>query len=351
MTPKRFKRSTLKLGFLTWLHPARSRSSRVRKKKNTAELLEEENTIVSCPGLVIWRGTRSTQDYTESWTCDSCEVLNNPTKHLVFDLPAFHCSICKQRRYTDFDVCYNDVRLHDDAQIIRRILQQTKDECMAYAWISAIEIVDAIWGFLMGKTEPSILEEPDLIEKVAREREKIKKSNKKLPRASRVDIGSSKTSSKMLSIYGEVAQKYGIKEKAKEDNEVRKPYKIGETITIPAGNFSAICEAIANGFPVVAFINGGKKLEHLKFGQVYKAPSDEKFKRKGFRHVETHAIVLVGAGRSKGVDYFHFLSSWSPMYCLRMSKDRKISRGGIGKVRASDVLPDPIMVKPDYNVN
>jgi hypothetical protein len=87
-------------------------------------------------------------------------------------------------------------------------------------------------------------------------------------------------------------------------------------------------------------------LQHLKFGQVYKAPSAKKFKRKGYRHVDTHAIVLVGAGRSKGVDYFHFLNSWNPTYCTPITKEGKVRRGGIGKVRASDVLPDPIMIKP-----
>jgi hypothetical protein len=101
MTPKRCKGSTLKLGFLAWLRPAGS-SSRDRKKKHAAELLAEEwqqekedEILAHCPGLMIWRGTRSTQDYSESRTC--CGVSNEPTKCLIFHLPAFYCSICKQR--------------------------------------------------------------------------------------------------------------------------------------------------------------------------------------------------------------------------------------------------------------
>jgi hypothetical protein len=69
---------------------------------------------------------------------------------------------------------------------------------MAFAWIAAIQLVDAIWGFLMGKVERSILDEKDLIDKVAKEREKIMKSKKKLSKASKVDIVSSDVVSNMF---------------------------------------------------------------------------------------------------------------------------------------------------------
>uniref|UniRef100_A0A0A8XTU5 Uncharacterized protein n=1 Tax=Arundo donax TaxID=35708 RepID=A0A0A8XTU5_ARUDO len=81
-----------------------------------------------------------------------------------------------------------------------------------------------------------------------------------------------------------------------------------------------------------------------------------------------HAIVLIGAGKGRNCYFYHFLNSHGGLFCMRICKTRKVnvkvSRGGLrrgkakkfvggfGKVRAQDILLQPVEILryPDPSV-
>ncbi|CAN6271565.1 unnamed protein product [Urochloa humidicola] len=65
------------------------------------------------PGTVEL-GTRSVKE-AKSWTCQECHNENEPTKHLVFDLPATICGICgfdPPEGAADFAFCFAELGMN-----------------------------------------------------------------------------------------------------------------------------------------------------------------------------------------------------------------------------------------------
>ena len=100
-------------------------------------------------------------------------------------------------------------------------------------------------------------------------------------------------------------------------------------------NFYDIVRVLADGYPLTTGIIAGKKFRHLKPGQIYKAPGDDKFVPGKSRI--GHAILLVGAGRIRGMNYYHFINSWGKHFCVQDG-----NRYGFGMVRARDIRFQPI---------
>lgn len=66
----------------------------------------------------------------------------------------------------------------------------------------------------------------------------------------------------------------------------------------------------------------GENFHLLKPGQIYHAPNTG----------DRHAVLLIGAGRHEGVEYYHFLNSWGRYFC------KAGPVGGFGLIRAEDVF-------------
>jgi hypothetical protein len=100
-------------------------------------------------------------------------------------------------------------------------------------------------------------------------------------------------------------------------------------------SFYDIVRVLADGHPLPSGFTPGKKFEELKPGQIYKAPGKEKFI--DGQHSQTgHAIVLIGAGRRRKTNYYHFINTWGMFFCME-----KHGRYGFGMIRASDINMKP----------
>lgn len=127
-------------------------------------------------------------------------------------------------------------------------------------------------------------------------------------------------------------------------------------------NFSSICKLLANGYVMTTTIYAGKKLGKLKPGKIYKSPRRGKTR---------HAITLIGAGRRRQINYYHFLNSWGRHFCLRKRladpnegikvgmrrvpwrklHRRDKARGGFAMLRAKDIASPPVTFLRHYEVS
>lgn len=122
-----------------------------------------------------------------------------------------------------------------------------------------------------------------------------------------------------------------------------KAYTAVSVETIDKNNFEKICEALADGVPLIGVFYHGAKLKDLKYGQIYKAPTLSKFKKHG-RRPTAHAVVIIGAGRECSKEYLYFLNSWGKKFCPRYNESGELVKAGVGKLRFMDLIYNPILL-------
>ncbi|CAN6309765.1 unnamed protein product [Urochloa humidicola] len=316
---------------------------RIRKKKHYD---------ASIPTIVRWeqylpfgggvlRGARSSKDYTKSWTC-LCGVENVPSRRRLFDIPALQCRSCGNKADVEFDFVYDKTMLNG-IPTIRGIKYQENGYCGPYAFTAAAEIDQAIKAALEGKTTSEFIALPldadNLVNNHKRHRKTILQEKKMMKKKKvYMNIGD-EFNKESLELLGAIAKVSGIRQKNFHDQR----HRIASCKRLDRDDFVEICTAIADG-PVVAVFDTGKDLEFLSYGQVYSAPGPHKFLAKDVEHV-SHAVVLVGAGRREGHEYFYFLNSWGTGFCCRFTDQGRLVPGGIGIIRASDIITDPIHLR------
>ncbi|XP_037453859.1 uncharacterized protein LOC119324200 [Triticum dicoccoides] len=291
----------------------------------------------------VFRGDRSSQDYTESWTC-LCTAENGPSRRRLFDIPALQCRSCGREAELDFDFVYDDTLLNGNPAI-RMIRNQIGGHCASYAWTAGAEIDQTIEVSLEGqmdvKLKPLIAQ--DLVKRHERFRKRICRAKGRLKHFN-FEVSDDVFNMDALKLVGALVKVYGIKQEGtKKRHEIGKRHKIDGCTVLDKNNFAEICTAIADG-PVIATFRPGKDCNDLVCGQVYKAADTEKFLAGNYEDLH-HAVVLVGAGRIKRKKYFHFLNSWGEKFCMKVSANGIIFRGGIGMIRAKDLSSDPIHLR------
>jgi len=70
------------------------------------------------------KGFRSVNDG-KAWRC-RCGVVNQPTKHRFFNLPAFQCSQCQRKLKLDFKFCFGEVKANGKS-VVGEVWDQDKD--------------------------------------------------------------------------------------------------------------------------------------------------------------------------------------------------------------------------------
>jgi len=104
-------------------------------------------------------------------------------------------------------------------------------------------------------------------------------------------------------------------------------YKVSKVSTIKRDDYELIATTLADGG-----ILRGKNLEKVKYCTAYKPPPYTRFLEKD-GVPETHAVLLVGAGRKQGKWYF-FFPQLLEEFCCRYNPLGVKLREGNGKVRA-----------------
>jgi hypothetical protein len=144
--------------------------------------------------------------------------------------------------------------------------------------------------------------------------------------------------------------------------------KLEDLSTIQRDDFEEITRCLASGIPLVATYHTGIRRSQLRYCQIYKSPSRYQKSKSpsGPQGSESstspsesqdsgkrskyygHAVVIIGALMEYGAAYVYFVSSWSKLFCARRNKRGKVVRGGIGKIRLSDLTKNLVKVSQPH---
>lgn len=268
-------------------------------------------------------GTRSLKDKDPSlltWRCEKCKRINYPRRYLLTDLPVIQCE-CGEEGDIEFDFSMANVEVNGECPVVNVKNQRKERNCIVFSTASNIEATLRMRQILSG-------EKPE--------------GNKPV-----IDIG------QLLQQYEFIRLHYGINQSPEEKwnstaipclfigvglfgavTEEPRVHELGDHVTVNR-NFYDICRVLADGQPLTTGIVPGKRFRDLKPGQIYKAPKKVKFTAN--KKDTGHAILLIGAGRRRKTNYYHFLNSWGENFCL--TED---GMGGFGMVRASDISLRPL---------
>uniref|UniRef100_A0A0D9WTT0 Uncharacterized protein n=1 Tax=Leersia perrieri TaxID=77586 RepID=A0A0D9WTT0_9ORYZ len=202
------------------------------------------------------RGTRSCME-ARSWICQECKHQNPPTQHLLFDLPVFNCAICgfdSPKGAADFGFCFADLAVNGVCPI-GNVKKQTANACVATSLASAIEITHRVMMVLLeeslSKNGPFIDIE-DLLEKYDKQcLEKGIMVNKKYNIHSLLN---------MLSI---------LRDDGVMEMDSSNLHKITGWTLLGANDFIAASSTLADGYPLIAGFDCGKRIRLLKAGEVF----------------------------------------------------------------------------------
>ncbi|KAM0929837.1 hypothetical protein ACQ4PT_001361 [Festuca glaucescens] len=245
----------------------------------------------------ILRGTRSSCEALHRWECVECKHVNEPKECLLYDLPSFRC---------------NGVRSGIPCAASHLA------ECIATAIAACLEITERVKRVLKGRSTKRI----------------------ELADASGLHSQCKDQSMPDFGIYGLqdlVAMALLATTTGVEHVYGGGYYKMSSAGVIDKNDFEQICEALANGYPLVCTFLAGKNLEKLEYCQLYRPPSAEKFKIRN-KPIMGHAAVIIGAGRYSGIEHVFFLNSYDRVFCVHLDENGVVRKAGVGKIRACDLL-------------
>uniref|UniRef100_A0A0E0M532 Peptidase C1A papain C-terminal domain-containing protein n=1 Tax=Oryza punctata TaxID=4537 RepID=A0A0E0M532_ORYPU len=281
------------------------------------------------------RGLRSSND-AKAWKCKACGTINRPTKHQFFKLPAFTCtnSDCGKEFRGSFKFCLGEIEAQGKTLVGKVLDQQESPLCVAFSYAKAVEIMERVSSVSKGI-------DPDLVGTIDAY-DLHKKFDDKFPEVLSVDC---------------LARDYGLhrvlhtalilRSEASIKVETGEHYIASDVSTVPRDDFELICHNLAEGIPLVATYNPGKRRNRLRYCQIYKSPpppgpGETKLAQLG------HAVVLIGAGMKRGRRFFYFLNSWGEKFCPRKNNQGETVTGGIGKLSETDLTKNVVRLSlPD----
>uniref|UniRef100_A0ACD5W4B9 Uncharacterized protein n=1 Tax=Avena sativa TaxID=4498 RepID=A0ACD5W4B9_AVESA len=272
------------------------------------------------------RGLRSSND-AKPWKC-RCGAINHPKKRRFSDVRSWECRGCKREFKGSFKFCLGEIEV-DGGSLIGEVWDQGDDPyCVAFAYGKGIEVVERV-SCVNNGTDPNEVECIDPIELED-------KLTKKFPVfASNDGITKDKGLHKVLHM-GLLLKEEGIPKMSSRDN-----YQLEDLSTIPRDDFSSIIDCLAEGVPFVATYLAGKRRSKLKYCQIYKSPPRSRYAQKKVKRTG-HAVLLIGGGMDMGRKFFFCVNSWNTKFCPRRNSRGEIIKGGIGKIRASDLTKNVI---------
>lgn len=313
-----------KLSILMGVRGARKRRRMKEKGLSRARRRRIEGLGMSDVPRPFVLGRRSRKDGV-AWTC-KCKTENRPSQHLFVNLPAFSCSNpnCKfDPVRVNFRFSFGNLDANG-VNPIGLIHRQLGDDCLTFAIAKAAEITVRIVLSLLGiqrelgSFNPYHLRDnfvsSQLDEGVAIEDICIFDRYAKL---------------KML----ELLETVGIQELRNEEEGCIYRMK-SETID---ADFETVAMTLADGYALVVNFALGLNFDNLEYHIVYKAPYNNENPLP--ESLASHAVVLVGAARHGLMDYYYFVNSHGIQFCLRVANGFHL--GGIGKLRAKDILERP----------
>jgi len=109
--------STGAIRYASWIQPS--------QRTTTARPAGIPNRRRRCiANMAKKKGFRSVNDG-KAWRC-RCGVVNQPTKHRFFNLPAFQCSQCQRKLKLDFKFCFGEVKANGKS-VVGEVWDQDKD--------------------------------------------------------------------------------------------------------------------------------------------------------------------------------------------------------------------------------
>ncbi|CAL4985758.1 unnamed protein product [Urochloa decumbens] len=259
------------------------------------------------------------------WKC-RCGNVNKPTKHRFFKLPAFQCGKCQTKLALDFKFCLGEIEAGGKSLIGEVYDQGNEPLCVPFAYAKATEITERVFLINNGM-DPELVIPIDPFELERRFLDKR-------PDGGPSGVGLTKDAEVIQLEESEIFNQDGT-------------YIAADVSSIPRDAFENICHAMAEGIPLVATYLVGKAQGRVPYCKSYKSPSLRRNRDKKGKEIG-HAVVLIGAGMQKGKLYFYFLNSWTKRFCARRNKKGEIIRGGIGKIRESDLTKNVIKLSPPH---
>lgn len=262
----------------------------------------------------------------KSWTCE-CQRLNPPTRELFFLAPKYICD-CGKKFKGDFRISLDDIKINS-YNLMGKIHYQTLPRCVAYAYVHALQVLERKEAILM-KRDPSLLADLDpnklygMLDSRFFDMTKVG-----CPMTPFRDV-------KMVHL-GLILKEVGLIDQGHEPNV----HMVGDVTVIPKDDFEGITTALARGEALVTTFYSGKRLNKLKYGQIYKSYRPSNYRSNKKKKIVGHAVCLVGAGREKGEEYLEFVNSHR-RFCRRRNSHKKILMSGIGRIRASDLKSNVI---------
>ncbi|CAN6318087.1 unnamed protein product [Urochloa humidicola] len=308
-------------------------------------LYSERPKIKLNPGM---RSLKQKEIKELTWTCSGCNRLNLPQRRLFATLPVLKCE-CGKKSTVQFDFSLHKIEMvvkkkkTNGSYLVPRIRKQQSKQCLPNSLLSTAEICwrikSTLEGLELNETEPT-LDVEDLLEKYYY---MCRANGISRDRASKMNEGS-------LAIMCQVLATMGVEsmDRLRPVMRYQFPY-----YTAVKQDFSSICQLLADGYVMTTAVYAGKKFGKLKPGKIYKSP------RRGRTR---HAITLIGAGRRRRTNYYHFLNSWGQRFCMRKRladpnegipvhkvripwcriHRRDKARGGFGLLRAGDIAFQPV---------
>lgn len=294
------------------------------------------------PQPIRW-GRRSMHD-SKAWPCPKCQHVNKPTKHLIVNLPALTCRMCKADMDVNFKFSFGNLEFNGICPIGEIKDQGDTDFCVPFGFTMACEISLTIKALLAGKRKGHPQLDPYFL--LFRHFEKMWTAGVDSPKFNSYalakeyilsleegqlpDFKSTDATDSMANILmwdGIYCQK----------DEQR--YKFG--VDKIDNSFESITSNLADGHVLVVNMIPGKSFEDLKYGEIYKAPynSESHIDSHILASLDAHFVVLIGACRSELGDYLYFVNSYGNRFCMRVQSGKIC--GGIGKLRAGDTIMEP----------
>ncbi|CAL4989442.1 unnamed protein product [Urochloa decumbens] len=296
---------------------------------------------------MVKRG-RSSNDG-KPWKC-RCGNVNKPTKHRFFKLPAFQCGKCQTKLALDFKFCLGEIEAGGKSLIGEVYDQGNEPLCVPFAYAKAAEITERVFLINNGM-DPELVIPIDPFELERRFLDKRPDGGPSGVGLTK-DAGLHKVLHMGLILRSEGIQRIDVGPEViqLEESEIFNQdgtYIAADVSSIPRDAFENICHAMAEGIPLVATYLVGKARGRVPYCKSYKSPSLRRIRDKKGKEIG-HAVVLIGAGMQKGKLYFYFLNSWTKRFCARRNKKGEIIRGGIGKIRESDLTKNVIKLSPPH---
>lgn len=257
-----------------------------------------------------------------SWPC-GCGRMNVPTRHLVFWLPKYFCD-CGKKFDGNFSISFDDIRVNGH-NILGKIHIQKKKRCVAYAYVHALQIKERLEAIIM-KQDPSLLEDlnPEKMFDMFEDRRNCMILNG----------CSTKPRHNIRMVHiGLILKEVGLRGQSSKPNNI---HRVGDVTVIAKNDFEGITTAVAEGASLVTTFYSGKRLRHLKYGQIYKCYRPSKYRNNKHKKIVGHAVCIVGAGRENGEEYYDIVNSHKD-FCARRDSEGNILKSGVGRIRASDL--------------